>query len=47
MLTAIPGVTCVKPKAAMYLFPKLDPKVYPIQDDQQFILDLLLMFLLQ
>jgi len=42
MLTAIPGVTCVKPKAAMYLFPKLDPKVYPIEDDQQFILDLLL-----
>ena len=42
MLTAIPGVSCVKPKAAMYLFPKLDPKVYPIKDDQQFILDLLL-----
>ena len=42
MLTAIPGVTCVKPKAAMYLFPKLDPKIYPIADDQQFILDLLL-----
>jgi alanine-synthesizing transaminase len=42
MLTAIPGVTCVKPKAAMYLFPKLDPKVYPIEDDQQFILELLL-----
>ncbi len=42
LLTAIPGVTCVKPKAAMYLFPKLDPKVYPIQDDQQFILDLLI-----
>jgi alanine-synthesizing transaminase len=42
MLTAIPGVTCVKPKAAMYLFPKLDPKIYPIEDDQQFILDLLL-----
>ena len=42
MLTAIPGVTCVKPKAAMYLFPKLDPKIYPIKDDQQFILDLLL-----
>ena len=41
MVTAIPGVTCVKPKAAMYLFPKLDPKVYPIEDDQQFILDLL------
>lgn len=42
MLTAIPGVTCVKPKAAMYLFPKLDPNIYPIADDQQFILDLLL-----
>jgi alanine-synthesizing transaminase len=42
MLTAIPGVTCVKPKAAMYLFPKLDSKMYPIKDDQQFILDLLL-----
>ncbi len=42
MLTAIPGVSCVKPKAAMYLFPKLDPKMYPIKDDQQFILDLLL-----
>ncbi len=42
MLTAIPGVTCVKPKAAMYLFPKLDPEIYPIKDDQQFILDLLL-----
>lgn len=42
MLTAIPGVTCVKPKAAMYLFPKLDPAIYPIEDDQQFILDLLL-----
>lgn len=42
LLTAIPGVTCVKPKAAMYLFPKLDLKIYPIKDDQQFILDLLL-----
>jgi alanine-synthesizing transaminase len=42
MLTAIPGVTCVKPKAALYLFPKLDAKMYPIKDDQQFILDLLL-----
>jgi alanine-synthesizing transaminase len=42
MLTAIPGVSCVKPKSAMYLFPKLDPKIYPIVDDQQFILDLLL-----
>lgn len=41
LLTAIPGVSCVKPKAAMYLFPKLDPKMYPIADDQQFILELL------
>ncbi len=41
MLTAIPGVTCVKPKAALYLFPKLDPAVYPIEDDQKFVLDLL------
>lgn len=42
MLTAMPGVTCVKPQAAMYLFPKLDANMYPIADDQQFILDLLL-----
>lgn len=42
MLTAIPGVSCTKPQAAMYLFPKLDPKIYPIENDQQFILDLLL-----
>jgi len=42
MLNAMPGVSCVKPKAALYLFPKLDPKVYPIADDQQFILELLL-----
>jgi alanine-synthesizing transaminase len=41
MLTAIPGVTCFKPKAAMYLFPKLDPEIYPIKNDQQFVLDLL------
>lgn len=42
LLTAIPGVNCVKPQAAMYLFPRLDPKMYPIANDQQFILDLLL-----
>nr|WP_284700793.1 pyridoxal phosphate-dependent aminotransferase [Robbsia betulipollinis] len=41
MLTAIPGVSCVKPKAALYLFPRLDPAVYPIADDQQFIFDML------
>jgi alanine-synthesizing transaminase len=41
LLTAIPGVTCVKPRAALYLFPRLDPKMYPIEDDQKFILELL------
>ncbi|TDR73522.1 pyridoxal phosphate-dependent aminotransferase [Paludibacterium purpuratum] len=40
-LTAIPGVSCVKPQGALYLFPRLDPKMYPIADDQQFILELL------
>ena len=42
LLTEIPGVSCVKPKAAMYLFPRLDPEIYPIEDDEQFVLDLLL-----
>lgn len=42
MLTAIPGVSCVKPKGAMYLFPKLDPKRYPIHNDEKLALDLLL-----
>lgn len=41
LLTAIPGVTCVKPKAALYMFPRLDSKMYPINDDQKFILELL------
>lgn len=41
LLTAIPGVTCVKPKAALYLFPRLDTVMYPIADDQKFILELL------
>jgi len=41
LLTEIPGVTCVKPKAALYMFPKLDPKMYPIEDDQQFAYELL------
>lgn len=41
MLTAIPGVTCVKPKGALYAFPRLDPKVYKIKDDRQMVLDLL------
>jgi alanine-synthesizing transaminase len=42
MLNAMPGVSCTKPQGAMYLFPRLDPKMYPIDNDQQFILDLLL-----
>ena len=42
LLTEIHGVSCFKPLAAMYLFPRLDPKVYPIKDDQQFVLDLLI-----
>ncbi|AEG93503.1 pyridoxal phosphate-dependent aminotransferase [Ramlibacter tataouinensis] len=41
LITAIPGVSCVKPQAALYMFPRLDPKVYPIQDDRQFFLELL------
>ena len=42
LLAAIPGVTCHKPQAAMYLFPRLDTKAYPILNDQHFILELLL-----
>lgn len=41
LLSEIPGVSCIKPKAALYMFPKLDPAVYDIQDDQQFAYDLL------
>jgi len=41
LITAIPGVSCVKPVAALYMFPRLDPKVYPITDDRQFFLELL------
>jgi alanine-synthesizing transaminase len=41
LITAIPGVSCVKPQAALYMFPRLDPKVYPIADDQQFFLEVL------
>ena len=40
-LSQIPGVSVVKPKAALYMFPRLDPKVYPITDDQQFAYELL------
>ncbi|NLR76043.1 pyridoxal phosphate-dependent aminotransferase [Leeia aquatica] len=41
LFSAIPGVSVVKPKGALYLFPKLDPKLYPVVDDQQLILELL------
>jgi alanine-synthesizing transaminase len=41
LLTDIPGVSCVKPKSALYMFPKLDPKVYQIEDDQRFAYELL------
>jgi alanine-synthesizing transaminase len=41
LLTQIPGVSVVKPKAALYMFPRLDPAMYPIEDDQQLAYDLL------
>ena len=41
LLNEIPGVSCVEPKGALYCFPKLDPSVYPIDDDQAFVIDLL------
>jgi alanine-synthesizing transaminase len=40
-LQAIPGVSCVVPKGALYVFPKLDPTMYPIADDRRFVLDFL------
>lgn len=41
MLNDIPGVSCVKPKGALYLFPRLDPKMYPVLDDEKLVFDLL------
>ena len=41
LITAIPGVSCVKPQAALYMFPKLDPVMYPIEDDRQFFMEVL------
>ncbi|MBF6177601.1 Aspartate aminotransferase [Nocardia otitidiscaviarum] len=41
-LNAIPGISCVKPKGALYAFPRIDLDMYPIHSDEQFILDLLL-----
>jgi alanine-synthesizing transaminase len=40
-LKEIPGVTCVQPRGALYVFPRLDPELYPIKDDQLFVLHLL------
>ena len=42
LINAIPGVSCFKPKATLYMFPRLDPKMYPITDDQEFIAELLM-----
>ncbi|EAR61515.1 pyridoxal phosphate-dependent aminotransferase [Neptuniibacter caesariensis] len=42
MLNEIPGVSCTKPEGALYMFPKLDPDVYPIKNDEKMALDLLL-----
>ncbi|MHA6249175.1 pyridoxal phosphate-dependent aminotransferase [Pontibacter sp. CAU 1760] len=41
LLTSIPGVSCVKPMGAFYMFPKIDTKKFDIHNDQQFVLDLL------
>jgi alanine-synthesizing transaminase len=41
LLSAIPGLSCVKPRGAFYCFPRLNPEVYPIKDDEQFVIDLL------
>jgi alanine-synthesizing transaminase len=41
LLEEIPGVSCVRPQGALYLFPRLDPDVYEVKDDQQLVLDLL------
>ena len=41
LLTSIPGITCVKPKGAIYMFPRLEPDFYPVKDDTQLILELL------
>ena len=40
-LNELPGVSCVKPQGALYVFPRLDPDVYPVTDDEDFVLQLL------
>lgn len=41
-LNAIKGISCTMPQGAFYCFPKMDPEIYPIKDDMQFMMDLLL-----
>ena len=41
LLNQIPGVSCVLPQGALYVFPKFDPEVYPIADDEAFVIDIL------
>jgi alanine-synthesizing transaminase len=41
LLTAIPGVSCVKPQATLYMFPRLDREMYPVENDQAFVAELL------
>jgi alanine-synthesizing transaminase len=41
LLNEIPGVSSVKPMGALYCFPRLDPEVYPIEDDEAFVIELL------
>lgn len=42
LLNDIPGVSCVKPRGALYMFPKIDAKRFNIHDDQKMVLDFLL-----
>ncbi len=41
LLNEIPGISCVKPKGALYVFPRIDAKRFDIRDDERFVLDLL------
>jgi alanine-synthesizing transaminase len=41
LLNEIPGVSSVKPRGALYCFPRLDPTVYGITDDEEFVIELL------
>ncbi|HEY0110795.1 MAG TPA: aminotransferase class I/II-fold pyridoxal phosphate-dependent enzyme, partial [Fibrella sp.] len=40
-IVAIPGISCVKPKGALYIFPKIDLSQFTIKDDNEFVYDLL------